>query len=63
MSSQVQDYVTFAIVGFVFWRAAARPVFQRAADPFSKLLLRKGRVKWAMKVRAFALSGAKRVAS
>jgi hypothetical protein len=39
MSSQVQDYVTFAIVGFVFWRAAARPVFQRAADPFYKQLL------------------------
>jgi hypothetical protein len=58
--SQVQECLALLIVGFVAWRALFKPVSLRAAHPLSHWLLKRGRVKWAMRVRQYALQGGKR---
>jgi|GEM_PF-2887514 len=56
-SSQLEEWLALAVVGIVAWRVLVRPVAFRAAHPLSRWLLKQGRVKWAMRVRRYALQG------
>jgi hypothetical protein len=60
ISPFLQELTVVLIVGWVAWRTLIRPITIRAAHPLSQWLLSRGRVKWAMRVRQFALNGAKR---
>lgn len=57
-SHHLQEILVWGVVLWVFWRSILLPVSIRLAHPLSLMLLKRGRVKWAMRIRQYALRGA-----
>jgi hypothetical protein len=55
LSVRLQEGFVFALVAVIAGRTMVFPFLRRMAHPLSLFLLRSGRVKWAMRFRAFAL--------
>tara|TARA_Y100000590_G_scaffold358754_1_gene414278 strand:+ start:940 stop:1110 length:171 start_codon:yes stop_codon:yes gene_type:complete len=54
MSDQLQEWIALGIVALVFLKILCSFFKKEIAKPLSQFLLKKGKVKWAMKVHPFS---------